>query len=411
MDIRFTRGLASAKNNQTFEDQKAMLDWWARWRLNTITVGDADPRFIAEAHKRGMRLLIRLGVRNLCASDDKAVADLADSFNDFLKAGGDGLSCLWDDLPNERCRGHCDRCRAKFGEMSLPKEIVHILEALCDVTAKYPEKKYLVWCPSHYSKSRYKQLSDEDFFRVIGSSAKVREQTYMYHCEFDPAYTDFLDRSGTKQRVFWYNGLRSIYYMLTTHVPSPKALKKLDIPGFGGGDFARFETGWFTGVNWHDDGTIAYATPRIWQHLISLSNRYQGFYLCGSTGAYHNALIGLYGFAPTRFTQAGADRLIFGSIFGAGSAPIARRWSDDYNYLQAYLAKRAAQPLSEADHAQAVELIEALHRDRLEVERIAARKQTVLPRHFVDAQLAYLRDGDEALRGILERIMNPLREP
>lgn len=157
--IRFTRGVGAIPLPGGKTDgaaaQNPVLDWWARWRMNATVLNDATPDYLAELHKRGIKAIINLRVRRMCAAEDKQVADLAAAAERFFEAGGDGVYMLWDDLPEDRCFGHCDKCRERFGPQSLPHEHVRPIEAVCDVAAKYSEDKLVIWCPSHYSRSRY----------------------------------------------------------------------------------------------------------------------------------------------------------------------------------------------------------------------------------------------------------------
>ncbi len=344
LPYRFTRGLTPRGSPASLEESVSWLDWWARWRLNVTIVGGATdrmlPEFLREAHLRGIRVLHGLGVRNLCASDDDAIKRLSEEFRRYLQEGGDGVSMLWDDLPHARCGGHCDRCRARFGPNSLPHEIVRILEALCDVAAQSPSRPLVVWCPPHYSEQRYPEMSDEEFFRVIGASRKVREQTHLYYCEFAPEKLAVLDRHGLTRRIWWYNGLRTVYHV-AHHWPSPPGIR-LAIPGvktFEAPDFAPFEVGWKTGSGVSADGDVIRAPGRTWQHLQALPTHYQGYYPCTATHPYHAALGGVFAFNPGGFNQAEADQVIFRAMFGPDTAELARAWSAAYAQLQIQLAQ------------------------------------------------------------------------
>ena len=432
MELRFPRGMDGPKEQLTDEEHEAVFDWWARWRINALTVGSADPKLFAEARKRGMKLLIRLNTRNLCAADDKAVANTAAAFDAFLKAGGDGFWTLWDDLPRERVYGHCDKCRAKFGQNSMPKEIAHILEALVDVAAKYPEKKYLVWCPTHYNYGRYADVTEEQFRfgehqrlselnrRVDGHSPsmpddyffknvateKVRNGTYMCYCEFEPERIAFVNSFGIKNIVWWYNGFRSVYNILTRWAP-PEPRMKLKIPDVvatGGAEFSRMDSGWLMGIGVKDDGTIIWATDAVKQDLRTLANRIQGAYLCGGAGAYHNALMGLYSFYPSRFDQRRADKLVFGSVFGPGSDGPGRRWQDEYSFLTAWLSKKSMQPFTDKEKQEAEGFIKQWQKDRSEFEAVAARKRTVLPAYFVDTLLSGVSGAEKEVTDIVQRL-------
>jgi len=396
---RFTRGLTPRGAPSRPDEAVAWLDWWARWRLNVTIIGGATdpylPEFLRAAHQRGIRVLRGLGVRNLCAADDDAVARCADEFRRFLQLGGDGVSMLWDDLPHERCSGHCARCRARFGTNSLPHEIVRVLEALCDVAAGVSPRPLVVWCPSHYSESRYPELADEDFFRVIGASRRVREQTHLYHCEFAPEKLAVLDRHGLTNRIWWYNGLRTVYHV-AHHWAAPPG-EKLAIAGvksFDAPDFAPFEVGWKTGSGVRGDGSLVPAPAQTWQHLRTLPARYQGFYPCTATHPYHAAMGGQFAFDPASFDQAEADRVVFRAMFGPGSAGAARAWSEAYTRLQIQLARGAA-GVSGSEPADELAVQLAQWRAGLsELQALAGRGRSLLPAALRDSVLVRMADAE-----------------
>lgn len=405
---RFTRGLIPRKSPSRIEESISWLDWWARWRLNVTGVGRVPDsflnEFLTEAHRRGIRVLRGLGVRNLCAADDLEVARCADEFRAFLKLGGDGVSMLWDDLPHDRCYGHCECCRTRFGTNSLPHEIVRVLEALTAVADASPRRPLIVWCPPHYSENRYPELSDEDFFRVIGRSQKVRQQTHLYHCEFDSAKTAILDRHGLTNRIWWYNGLRTLYHV-SHHWPSPPGVK-LTIPGiksFEASDFAPFEVGWKTGYGVRSDGTLIPAPPRTWQQFRSLPARYQGYYPCTATHPYHAAVGGLFAFDPGAFDQAEADRTVFRAMFGPGSAEAARAWSAAYTEWQIRLAQTNSGALSLAPNANLSTQMAPWRALSREIETRSAQGRSLLTPSLSESVLARMREAENAVARIASR--------
>ena len=404
--IRFSRGLGASGRLSRPQEAITSLDWWARWRMNVThsdgLSGAALTNFLTEAHKRGIRVVHGLGVRNLCAADDAAVAKRVEEFRSFLQAGGDGMSALWDDLPHERCRGHCDRCRERFGTNSLPHEIVHILEAFCEVAAQSPGHPLMLWCPPHYSESRYPELSDAAFFRVIGASERVRKQTQMYFCEFAPEKTAILDRVGITNRVWWYNGLRTVYHV-SHHWPTQPEMK-LSIPGvksFDAPDFARFEVGWKTGIGVRADGTVTPIPAQAWQDLRTLPERYDGYYPCTAGHPYHAALSGLFSFSPGKFDQTEADRMVFRAIFGPGSAAPARAWSDAYVQFQVWLAQSAHSPATEARLVEGQRRLTQWRRYAQEVQACAAKGHTLVAPAMLQSVLARMKEAEDSAERIL----------
>ena len=412
--IRFTRGLGSGEHLSPPEEAVPSLDWWARWRMNVTHTGQhSEPAlrgFLAEAHKRGIRVVRGLGVRNLCAADDRAVARCAEEFSSFLKLGGDGASALWDDLPHDRCRGHCDRCRERFGTNSLPREIVRVLEALCDVAAQSPAHPMILWCPPHYSENRYPELSDEAFFRVIGASRKVREQTQMYFCEFAPEKTVVLDQAGLTNRVWWYNGLRTVYHVSHNWPCQPEM--KLTIPGvksFAAPDFARFEVGWKTGIGVSGDGTVLPVPEKAWQDLRTLPARYQGYYPCTAGHPYHAAISGLFAFSPREFDQADADRVVFRAIFGPGCDKPARAWSDAYVQFQVWLAQTSSSPLTEIQRADSQQQLAQWRAWSRQVETCAGQGHSLLSSATRESVLARMRTAEDSVERILAQRSRPVQ--
>lgn len=417
LQLRFTRGLSPGNLKSRIPDLRSSLDWWARWRMNvTLAERYPDPlmrEYLTEAHKRGIRVVRGLGVRNLCAADDAAVARCAEELKSFLQLGGDGVSALWDDLPHERCRGHCDRCRERFGTNSLPHEIVRVLEALADMAAQFPagRRPIIVWCPPHYSENRYPELSDDTFFQAIGTSEKIRRQTFMYYCEFGANKTALLDRVGISNRVWWYNGMRTVYHVC--HNWPERAEWKLNIPNFKSfseSDFARFEVGWKTGIGVRPDGGLIPVPETTWQDLHSVPRRYQGYYPCMDTHPYHAAISGLFAFAPARFSQAEADRVAFRAIFGPGSEEKARQWSDLYVELQVQLAKMKPGPAPQGlPPAAQKRLIEwrTLSRD---LQSASARQRALLSPSILDSVFNRMNEAENSVEKLLNQAYAANRE-
>ncbi len=191
-------------------------------------------------------------------------------------------------------------------------------------------------------------------FAVIGASPKIRQQTQMYYCEFAAEKLALLDQAGITNRVWWYNGLRTVYHV-SHNWPSAPGMK-LTIPGlksFEAPDFARFEVGWKTGIGVRSDGTVLPVPDKAWQDLRSLPARYQGYYPCTAGHPYHAAVSGLFAFSPGKFDQAAADRVVFRAIFGPGCDRPAREWSDAYVQFQVWLAQTADSPITDAQMADA----------------------------------------------------------
>lgn len=410
LPIRFTRGIR-AGDAKTLEEAIPSLDFWARWRMNVTRMDSPDEAFLRAffeaAHLRGIRVLKGLGVRNLCAADDERVAEKAREFRRFLELGGDGVCVLWDDLAHERCYGHCDRCRERFGPDSLPAEIVHVVEAFCDVAAAAPAGRdpLIIWCPSHYSARRYPEMSDETFYRVIGTSAKVREQTHLFYCEYRPSETQLLDRFGLTRRIWWYNGIRCLYNNCSRWPASPElSLKIPDLKSFPEPDFAPFDWGWKMGVGVNADGQIVLPSEDTWEALRTVPERFDGFYPCMPTTPYHAAMSAVYAMAPADFDQARADRLVFRAMFGPGSAPAARRWSDLYTSLQVQIARATsgATPADDARERIATTLRE-WRETRDHVASLAGRGRTLLDPPTLRSVLDQMHHAEQNVEALIEK--------
>lgn len=407
-DIRFARKYKPFVDTGSVKDAIPTMDWWARWRSNVTNMSfrpdSYTQKFLSEAHKRGIRVLISMDVRNTCASDDEAVAKLADRFKHFLEIGGDGMLALWDDLPNKRCDGHCEACKKRFGAKGLPSEIVHIMEAFCDVAEKHPGKEYVIWCPSHYNYGRYKELSDEDFFKVVGESAKIKSDTYMITTQCALDRVAFLDNFGIKQRIWWYNGMRSVYAILSRWKP-PRSNRRLSIPNFKqfeNADFARFDSGEWMDVDIGDNDKIKWPTQDKWENLRQAPERFQGYYFCGPTHPYHAAVSGLYSFSPKKFRQEEADELVFRAMFGSSSVKSARKWSDFYNELQVWLARNKNRPLSDEKRRQCVQLMENWRKARAEVEASVALGHILLPQDALKLAIEDMQKAEETVNELLK---------
>jgi len=414
MEIRYVRGFTptplgdkSVKRiSSGIEDDIVRFDWWARWRLNTILVRQPEPDYIREAHKRGFRLLMSLGVRNLCASDDKAMAELVDGFDRFLKLGGDGAHMLWDDLPTERVLGHCPKCNERFGPKSISKEIIHVLEALCDVAAKYPGEKYIIWCPPHYTRERYKEIPDAEFFSVISASDKVRTNTYMFHAQCSNQQVAVLDGFDIKKRVWWYNGLRPESHAIAR--VRPNDVKNRIKGQVGNFDFARMDAAGFVEdiTAQRDIRALRAFSGDVWKALRLVPDRFQGVYYCGGSTAYHTALMGLFDFSPRKFSQDGADRVLFRALFGPGSDKAARRWSDLCNDIEVRLAKKMGdgEQLSFSEQQEIAQLMDEWRKARAEVETYAARHKSVLPPNYIEPLLTGMAESEEKVQAAVKEL-------
>ena len=214
LKIRFTRPIQANPRFKSVEEMRSSLDWWAQWRMN-VALGNGYPEplwsaFIQESHQRGIRVLCVLGVRNLRRRARRGRQGRR--VRTFSQLGGDGAFALWDDLPRERCKGHCDACRKRFGENSLPREIVHVLESLAAVAARQTAPPLIIWCPPHYSARRYRDMPDEVFFqegRQLGGRSTMDAHVVLRSVA---GGRRLADRNGLTQRVWWYNGVRSVYH-------------------------------------------------------------------------------------------------------------------------------------------------------------------------------------------------------
>jgi len=396
--IRFTRPIQANPRFDSVEEMSASLDWWARWRMNvTAYPGPRWPTFIEESHQRGLRVLCALGVRKLCAADDRAVADKVAEFERFLELGGDGAVALWDDLPRERCKGHCDACRKRFGENSLPREIVHVLESLAAVAARQAAPPLIVWCPPHYSSRRYRDMPDEVFFREVGNSAAVRRWTHMLYCEVLPEAAGLLDRNGLTQRVWWYNGMRSVYHC-RLWARAQDIDRDLKFPHNG---FPRFESGWKMGVDIDANGGLVEATVANRQALQTLPKRYDGYYPCTALRPYHAAVGAVFAWSPHSFSQPEADRLVFRAMFGPQSATTAREWSDLYDELQVWIARHAGKNSSDSEFEHAKGLFERWRGRRRVLEDLAARGQSLLAPPALAAALREMQEAEQTIGTML----------
>ena len=410
--FRFTRPI-QAGPFISIDQAIPSLDWWARWGMN-VTRGDSCPiellpAFTEQAHRRGLRVLGGLGVRNLCAADDRQVAEKVAEFERLMAAGCDGVSVLWDDLPHSRPAGHCEQCRKRFGPDSLPREIVQVLEALCAAAAKSPssQRPLIVWCPSHYSANRYPEMSDEAFFTAVAVSAAVREGTWMYYCELPPERLVMLDRLGLTRRVWWYNGLRSMYQNCNRWPTAPAMKLNLGERGtLSQEGFPPLESGWKMGVGFGVDGDLLGASPETHGFLRALPDRYQGFYPCTANRPYHAAMAGTFSTAPSRFSQDQADQAVFRAMFGPGSGQPAREWNQLYDRLQVWVARQPASAPAGGRLAPPREWLDRWLALGQQLDTLAARGRHLLPADLLESTL---QEMHAAQTNLLSLVGQPAR--
>ena len=388
-------------NGDWVTSQIPFLDWCARWRFNAYLVGPLEvntERYLAEAHKRGIRVIQTLGTRDVCPSDEKQVAALTAQEDEFLKRGGDGVTGTWDDLFGERIQGHCEVCRKRFGPNGITKEIIFILEALTDVARKYPGK-IIIWCPPNYGRGRYKELTDEEFFGKISASKKVRTGTYLWYTQCGDEPTSFLDRYGMKRRVWWYNGVYPLSYAVVRH--KPQEAKDRVKGKLGNLDFSPFDAAGFMKdiIKTDDIWTIYPPGNAKWNALRQVGDRFQGMYFCGPgtyTTPFQAAQAGLFEWSPKLYQQSETDKTAFRAIFGPDSEGPPRKWSDLKNDIEVRLAKKivAGESLSDAEKQEISGLMELWRKERVEVEALAARGRSLAPKSFIDPMLASMRAAE-----------------
>ena len=395
--------------------QIPFLDWCARWRFNAYLVGPLDAnteRYLAEAHKRGIRVMQTLDVRNPCPSDEKQVAALMAQVDEFLKRGGDGVTGLWDDMFGERIQGHCEVCRKRFGPNGITKEIIFIVEAITDVARKYPGEKIIIWCPPHYVRNRYKELTDEEFYGKISASKKVRTETYLWYTQCGDEPTSFLDRYGMKRRIWWYNGIYPLAHAVVRHKSDEiKAQVKGRLANL---DFVPFDAVGFMEdiIHTNDIWTIYPPGDAKWKALRHVADRFQGMYFCGPgpyTTPFQAAQVGLFDWSPKAYQQSEADRAAFRAIFGPDSEGPPRKWSDLENDIEVRLAKKivAGESLSDAEKQEIGKLMDLWRTQRAEVEALAARGESLVPRSFLAPLLAGMRDAQTSVEGVFAELSKP----
>ncbi|MGB9624543.1 MAG: glycoside hydrolase family 20 zincin-like fold domain-containing protein [Phycisphaerae bacterium] len=428
MRMRFTRGILSdlqlSSEMSAEERLTCALDWWARWGLNyaiipheaTSAVQEQDRRirwFVEAAHSRGMKAGASLGGRSLCPSDAAAMHDYLARARHLLTLGCDFLLVLFDDLPRERLAGHCQRCVRRFGG-SLAAEQRFILEAVADVLSEFAADRRLIWCPTYYSLGMTGYIGGAEgpdaYFSILGRSARVR-QAYMFHCAFDRRFNAYLDAKGIKHRVWWYNGIRTAYYMVSRDFGDYQGWgPRLTIPGLKDfrGFFSPFENGWLMpGYDSADPSLhpclapLAQAArdehgrtiipPASWRELAHLPECMGGVYLCGASDPYAIALAAVFGTHPARFDQDKAQQAILDAIFSRGGSRYAVPWQRAYSQAQLLLAHSQGRPLTADGRAAIRRLLAEMEAMHQSLRQCAAAGKAALPRPVVEGLLAEMR--------------------
>lgn len=424
MPIRLTRGIFSGDRKPDDMDardlERIQLDWWARWGLNhTFLPSDAKGDKIAqqdyarwylrEAHDRGMRVGVNLGGRSLCASDDDAVRTYVDEAARLLSTGCDFVQVLFDDLPSTRTAGHCKRCVKRFGG-SLAREQRHILEALQEVVEGFGPEHRLIWCPTYYSRGMtgYRDAAEgpEAYFTILGASPAVRN-AWMYHCAFDGAFTAFLDAKGLTRRIWWYNGIRTPYYMVNREFDGFEGWgRRLVIPGLKDFEsfFSPFENGWLmptfasadpsrhpcvaplvTAKRDADERTLI--PQSSWDELHQIASRYDGMYYCGASSPYHIAMSGIFAARPADFDQSRAARTVLAAMFGPAAVDAVINWQAAYERCQLILAKAEGKPLTEKSWLAVQDMTERMATREKQARAVVQTGVSALPLPVMEALL------------------------
>jgi hypothetical protein len=429
LKIRMTREIFPDNhppaNMSREEIDRCQLDWWARWGLNhTFLPSEAAKTlpgqveyakwYLREAHDRGMKVGANLGGRSLCASDAVEMNAYLEQARRLLALGCDYLVVLFDDLPSTRTAGHCDRCIQQFGG-SLAREQRHILESLQKTIDEFGPDRKLIWCPTYYSlgMTGYRNAAEgpEAYFSILGDSPQVR-RAWMYHCAFDGAFMAYLDGKHLTRRVWWYNGIRTQYYMVSRDFDGYEPWgERLVIPGLKDfhSFFSPFENGWLmpgfktadpslhpcvsplaTASRDADNRTMI--SPESWAELRQIGGRMDGAYFCGACTPYHIGLMGVFAAHPRQFDSAKAAQLVMTAMFGARGQELAARWEDAYAKAQMILARAKGQLLA----GQPLEDLKALAATMAALEpQLRACVQTdspALPRAVLDPLLDEMTD-------------------
>jgi len=433
--IRMTRSIVfSHRPPAGMDDQgiaRAQLDWWTRWGLNhTFLPSDTSKDwarhetyakwYIREAHDRGMKVGANLGGRSLCASDTVAMDAYLVKARHLLALGCDFVSVLFDDLPSTRTGGHCERCVERFGA-SLAREQRQILESLQEVVESFGPDRKLIWCPTYYSlgMTGYRNAAEgpEAYFQILGNSPGVR-RAWMYHCAFDAEFNEYLDRMGLSRRVWWYNGIRTPYYMVSREFDGFEGWgRRLVIPGLKDFQsfFSPFENGWlmpnFASADPSQHPCVAPLVPASrdagdrtvipqasWDELRRIGRRTDGVYYCGGTTPYHIALCGVFAANPSDFEARQAADAVMETMFGAAGAGLAARWQEAYAECQMMLARAEGQPLGEQPREVLLQSTSAMGDIESQLRDIVRRDATALPRPILDALLDEMAEWRQKIR-------------
>lgn len=422
--IRFTRDIFPNKQSagKMTREQALIceLDWWARWGLNHalvpsgLTEGKAEEDrlarwFVEEAHRRGMKAGANLGGRSLCPSNPTEMKVYLSRARHLLDLGCDFLLVLFDDLPRDRLGGHCDRCIRAFGG-SLAAEQRYILESLCDLLPGTGADLPLFWCPTYYSLGMTGYIGapegPDEYFTTLGRSARVR-QTHMFHCAFDREFSAYLDGKGLKNRIWWYNGIRTYYYMVSRAFDGHDLWgPPLRIPGLKDFQsfFSPFENGWLMPsfasadhslhpciaplVTAGRDASGRTIIPHSsWEELAYLPERLTGLYLCSATTPYHIALAGIFAAHPSRFDQQRAETAIADAMFSRGASPHVLAWQTAYGRAQMVLARKQGRLPTPEENAEIIALTREMQASEEILQSCLARGRQALPASLAAALL------------------------
>lgn len=422
--IRFARGIFPNKQSAGKMTQEQALtcelDWWARWGLNHalipsgLTGGQEEQNrlirwFVKEAHRRGMKAGANLGGRSLCPSDPAEMKQYIERARRLRDLGCDFFLVLFDDLPRDRLGGHCDRCVRAFGG-SLAAEQRYILESLCELLPGAGDDLPIFWCPTYYSLGMTGYIGGpedpDEYFTILGGSARVR-QSYVFHCAFDREFNAYLDEKGLKNRIWWYNGIRTDYYMVSRTFDGYDMWgPPLRIPGLKDFQsfFSPFDNGWlmpsFTSADpslhpcvaplatAHRDNLGRTMIPQSsWEELAHLPERMEGLYLCSATTPYHIALAGIFAAHPSRFDQQRARAAIADAMFSRGAPQHVLAWQTGYARAQMILARSQERPLTLESNAEIISLTGEMEIGEKALQDCLARGRPALPASLAAALL------------------------
>ncbi|MHC4402369.1 MAG: kelch repeat-containing protein, partial [Planctomycetota bacterium] len=318
------------------------LDRLARNRINCFHVlagmeneaelPDRLPHLVAEAHRRGIRVVggfrpvgSQRGDRSTfpCYTNPDDVAKVLGFFRQYIEAGCDMLYFMADDYYPDKLAGHCPECIARFGNLAGEQQfMLHEILALARDEG-FPADRIL-FCPTHYDVA-----AGENYLEVFDRDPQLRPVSFTFTYLAEEMIDKRREEYPNVRYALFYNGPRWLaYYHRRGSAATQRALARfarnaLYFPIYFGWHSAQYdpEVGWFTGTGQKLRRTFHEVVPRQTARTVLLGNiaNYSDSIF---KGPVEYALWGHYCWNPEAHDTRQSETAVGDALFGPGNGAI-----------------------------------------------------------------------------------------